>query len=331
MKTESLISVASAACLALALGLTLGACATVRKVPQAVEAPVTQEAQRAAQQAAAVPEARRLKRKIAVARFTNETRYGRTLLRDDANDPLGKQASDMLVARLVESGRFLVFERQDLAKLEKEQEIIGQADLIGVDSVILGSLTEFGRTTTGKRGFMSSTKKQTARAKVEVRLVDPRTAHAFFAASGSGEAETESGQVAGWGSAADYDATLNDRAIAAAISDLLNALVSKLAERPWRTDILKADGKRLWISGGEHQGLRSGDELLVYHRGEEVRSTQSGMIITLPAEKVARIRIVSFFGDDEWSEGSQAELLSGSLDGYEPDELFVAESEEERS
>ena len=155
---------------ALALAVTASGCATVQKGPETIQAPVSREVQREAQKEASIAEQRVLKRKIAISRFTNETRYGKTLLGSASVDPLGKQVSDMLSVRLVQSARFMVFERQGMADLEKEQKISGAADLVGVDAVILGSITEFGRTTTGTRGFLSATKKQTARAKVEVRL-----------------------------------------------------------------------------------------------------------------------------------------------------------------
>ena len=100
--------------------------------------------------------------------------------------------------------------------------------------MIIGSVTEFGRSVGGKTGFLSSTKVQIAKAKVDIRLVDVKTGHAYFSATGAGEASTESGEIAGFGSRADYDATLNDRAIAAAISDVIDRLVSRLADRPWR-------------------------------------------------------------------------------------------------
>ncbi|HEY8370411.1 MAG TPA: CsgG/HfaB family protein, partial [Thermodesulfobacteriota bacterium] len=48
-----------------------------------------------------------LKRKVAVARFTNETNYGAGLFRDAAGDRLGKQASDILVSDLTRSGKFI--------------------------------------------------------------------------------------------------------------------------------------------------------------------------------------------------------------------------------
>jgi curli biogenesis system outer membrane secretion channel CsgG len=273
------------------------------------------------------PKAKILKRKVAIGRFTNETRYGRTFQLDSQDDPLGKQAADMLMTRLVASNKFLVFERQDLGRIEKEQAILKESNLIGVDALILGSVTEFGRSTTGKSGFLSATKVQTARAKVDIRLADARTGYIFFTASGTGEASTESGAIAGYGSKADYDGTLNDRAIAAAISDVQNTLISKLEERPWRTDILKADGKRIFLSGGARQGLKVGDVLTVMKQGDTVKSTQTGFAITLPPTSIGKLRITTLFGDNESNEGSVAELISGVTAGA-GQAVFVTESKE---
>lgn len=286
-----------------------------------------QKAQAAQQQAA--PEVKRLKRKIAVGRFTNETRYGRTLLRDGDDDPLGKQALDILSNRLVSSGRFLVFERPDIGKIELEQERSGEGGMIGVDVLILGSITEFGRSATGQTGFLSSTKKQLARAKVDIRLADIRTGRLFFATSGAGEATMEAGEVAGFGSRAGYDATLNDKALSAAINETVNQLVTKLEARPWRTDILKVEGDRVFISGGQRQGLQVGDELVVMREGDQIKSGQTGMTITLPGTPVGRIRIVALFGDDEANEGSVATVTQGSSGAWGGrSSIFVTEPEQ---
>lgn len=295
--------------------LLLSACATTSTPPAAVEAPVSRVQQVEAQKAAALPQQKIFKRKVAIGRFTNETRYGRTFLTDASSDPLGKQASDMLATKLVGSNKFLVFERQDLNKIKDEQRINGApaAGLIGVDTLILGSVTEFGRSTTGKAGFLSSTKIQTARAKVEVRLADARTGHVFFTATGTGEANTESGEIAGYGSKADYDATLNDRAIAAAISDVQTALINKLEERRWRTDILKSEGRTVFMSGGARQGVKVGDTFAVMREGEKVKSAQTGFEITLPGTTVAAVKVVSLFGEAESDEGAVAEVVSGTL------------------
>jgi len=302
-------------------------CATTSTPQQVVAAPVSAAQQAEAQRQAAVPVAKTLKRKIAIGRFTNETRYGKTFQVDANNDPLGKQVSDMLSTRLVSSQKFLVFERPDLDKIKAEQSITHESGLIGVDALIIGAVTEFGRSTTGKSGFLSGTKVQTAHAKVEIRLVDIRTGYVFFTASGSGDASTESGEIAGFGSKADYDATLNDRAIGAAISDVQNSLISKLEERPWRTDILKVDGHQMYLSGGERQGLQVGDTLMVLKAGEKLKSSQSGFDITLPAKQVGEIRIVSRFGDNETNEGAVADILSGDISDSHKTELYISEKE----
>lgn len=306
----------------------LAGCAKVDFGPDPVEARVSPIVQRQAMvETQAIP-AKRFKRKIAIGRVTNETRYGRTFSRDSHNDPLGKQVSDMLAARLVESGQFLVFERPDIERLKVEQAMLGgTSELVGVETLILGSLTEFGRNTTSRTGLFTAVKTQKVHAKLDIRLADPRSGHVIFSASGQGEALSEAGSNLPLGaSQADYDQTLNDKAIGAAISDLMNALVSKLGEQPWRTDILKVEGNRLFISGGQRQGLKVGDMLAVMRTGERVKSGQSGMTITLPSTPIATIRVTALFGDNETNEGAIAETVIGSLNGQPLAELYVAES-----
>lgn len=307
-----------------ALLLLTSGCATTSPQIQQVEAPVTKAQQVVSQKVAQTPMVKRYKRKVAIIRFTNETNYGRSLMTDREYDSIGKQASDMLASRLIKSNSFLVFERTDLRKLMQEQAISG-GGLIGVDTAIIGSVTEFGRSVTGKSGFMSSTKNQTARAKVDIRLIDIKTGQAFFSVTGTGEANTESGEIAGYGSRAEYDATLNDRAIAAAITDVIDKLISTLEEKTWSTDILEAQDGQIFISGGVRQGLKVGDILRVMTFGQKVKSKQSGMEITLPGKQVATIRVISFFGDNENNEGSVCEVVNGKIDPVSAKNLSVEE------
>jgi curli biogenesis system outer membrane secretion channel CsgG len=305
--------------------LLISGCATTAPKQEQVQVPASATQQAEAQRQANIVAAKTLKRKVAIGRFSNETRYGKTFQVDANNDPLGKQASDMLATRLVASQKFLVFERPDIDKVAAEQSITHQSGLIGVDALIIGSVTEFGRSTTGKSGFLSATKVQTAHAKVEIRIVDVRTGYVFFTASGTGDASTESGEIAGFGSKADYDASLNDRAIGAAVSDVQNSLISKLEERPWRTDILKVDGHQLYLSGGSRQGIKVGDTLAILRQGEQVKSGQTGFDITLPAKVVGQIRVVSLFGDNETNEGAVADILSGGVSDSQKNALYISE------
>lgn len=300
-------------------------CATVSKPPTVVELQTAQSAAIQQAQQSYTPAQKVLKRKVAIGRFTNETRYGKTFLRDGELDPLGKQASDMLSTRLVDSGQFIVFERPDLSKLEREAAISGPTKLVGVDTLILGSVTEFGRTVQGTTGFLSQTKTQIARAKVELRLVDTKTGQVYFSATGAGSATTETGSIAGYGSQSDYDDSLNDRAIGAAISEVQNSLIKKLQEKPWRTDILTAQGSTVFISGGARQGMKVGDTLGVYRKGKTITSGQSGFDIELPPTLIAKIQILAHFGENETNEGSQANVVSGSIPNS-TSELFVGEA-----
>jgi curli biogenesis system outer membrane secretion channel CsgG len=275
----------------------------------------------------ALPSQPTLKRKVAVGRFSNATHYGKALLLDNEKDPLADQASDMLTARLVDSGRFMVFERSDLDVLDREQLAAGaaQAKLTGVDALIVGSVTEFGRKVEGKSGFLNSKMRQTASATVEVRLVDVQTGQAFFSTKGSGSASVEVGEVAGFGSRAGYDSTLNDQAISAAISDLMTNVIQKLQERRWFTDVLQARDGQVFISGGPAQGLKVGDHYRVETRGESVVSGQTGLPIRLPGHTVGTIEVMSFFGEDTNSQGAIARVISGQLPTGDLKSLVVVE------
>ncbi|MEX1147392.1 MAG: CsgG/HfaB family protein [Sphingomonadales bacterium] len=265
-----------------------------------------------------------LKQKIAVGRFSNETRYGRSLLRDQDLDPLGKQASDIMTAYLTHSDHFLVFERTDVARIEREQTRGTAGDLVSVDTLIVGSVVEFGTNVDGQRGFFNKSKVQRAHAKVAVRLVDVRTGLVFHSAVGQGEATTETRTVLGMGSTSRYDGTLTDKAISVAIEDMIEDLVSTIQARPWRTDILQVQGDQVFVSGGESQGLKVGDRFAIMREGEVIKSRQTGFDITLPGEKLGEIEIVSLFGETEVAEGAVARLISGTADG-DPGQIYVAE------
>ena len=265
-----------------------------------------------------------MKRKIALGRITNETSYGRSLLRDSAGDPLGKQVSDLLSKSLTESGAYLVFERPDISRLKDEGALTGvKLNIIGVDALIIGSLTEFGRKTFGQIGLLSSSKRQVAFAKVDLRVVDVSTGQVFFATSGAGESSTEVESTLGFGSQASYDGTLNDSAIRQAISEAVNRLSTEMAGRPWQTFFLSAEQGRYFVAGGKSQGLRPGMLFSVQTAGEKIKSPQTGFDITLPGREIAQLRIDANFGDSEATEGSVGSMISGSIQGFKIEQLVI--------
>lgn len=310
----------------LTLLLVISGCAVQAPHIAQKEAPPTLAAQKNAQAkiTAQSPAKPTLKRKIALGRISNETNYGISLLRDQHDDPLGKQVTDLLSKGLTESGSYLVFERPDITRLQAESSLTNiKLNLVGVDALIVGSLTEFGRKTVGETGFVSSSKRQVAFAKVDLRVVDVNTGHVFFATSGAGETSSETASTFGFGSQAGYDGTLNDAAIRQAIGNAVSRLSVELSDRPWQTFILKTDGGRVFIGGGKMQGIQPGMQFTIQTQGEKIKSPQTGAEITLPGQQIAQIRIESTFGDNELNEGSVASVVAGSLAAYKPEQLVV--------
>ncbi|RME27819.1 MAG: curli production assembly protein CsgG [Deltaproteobacteria bacterium] len=301
--------------------MSMVACATVEEVQtaDAVRAP-------AVSPSLAQEGRRRLKKKIAIARFTNETLYGKSALLAEKADLVARQASDMLATRLTQTGKFIMFEVPDS---EKVLQLVGQGEMskmgIPADYLIVGSVSEFGRKTTGETGFLSRTKKQVAYAKVNVRLVSTRTGQVIFATEGAGEAELEVGTVMGMGTKADYDSTLNDKAISAAISKVTSNLVEKLDGDPWRSYVLDAQDGKVIIAGGPSQGLEEGMRLRLVKRGKTVVNPQTNLPVELPGSEVAIIEIESTSGNSPNDEIAVCKVVSGSIEGVDRQNFFVEE------
>lgn len=313
--------------LMLALPAVLLGCATQSPQMEDVESATSAEEQRAAQQAVQSQATRlALKRKIAVGRISNETNYGRSLLRADSSDELGRKVTDMFTQSLANSGNYLIFERPDVQLLSQEASLSGaDIDIVGVDTLVIGSLTEFGRETTGESGFLSSTKRQEATAKVDLRLVDTSTGRVIGSVTGTGSSSTETGTTMGFGSVASYDGSLNDRAIGAAVNAAVEKMSQLMLEKPWTADILAVEDGMLYISGGKSQGVKEGETFRVMSKGRQVKSATTGSTITLPGKEVARVEVVGGFGNTELEEGSIARVTEGSIAGYKIDQLNVEE------
>ncbi len=266
-----------------------------------------------------------LKRKIAIARFSNETKHGSSFLLDENNDRVGKQAMDILSTRLASTGKFLMLERADLNKIQSERSLSNiDAKKVGADYLIIGSVSEFGRSTNSEVGIFSRNKIQTARAKVNVRLVDVKTGQIIFSQEGTGTAESEANAVFGVGNRAGYDATLDDKALSAAISKLTSNLIENLLDMPWQSYILDEQEGFYILAGGESQGLKNGDIFSVQKRGKSILNPQTGLTIELPGKEIAQIKVQQLVGSGE-NEISLCAVIDGTLASIPFDQLIVKE------
>ncbi len=251
------------------------------------------------------PESKSIKRKVAIGRFSNETQYAKGIFYDKENDPMGKQALDILSAKLAASGKFLLLERSDLASLlEEAKKGDGGLSTIGADYMIIGSITEFGRKNVGKSGVFSSTKTQTVEAAVAIRLVDVASGLIIYSDEGKGSAEITTKTTMGVGGNASYDATLSDKAISEAIGQLVENIINKCTDKPWRSYFLSYDDDAQLIAGGASQGITAGDTFAVKTKGKTVKNPQTGAMIELPGKQIGTITVVSTDGSTPETEYS---------------------------
>lgn len=260
---------------------------------------------------------RTLKRKVAIARFTNESKYGQSFFLDSDNDRIGKQAVDILSSKLVQTEKFILLERADLDKIKKELQMGDYKPLQNMaDYLIVGSVTEFGRKNQGKVGIFSRTKRQIAFTKVHVRLIEVSTGKILYSEEGQGESFTESGSIFGIGERAGYDSSLNDKALESAINNLASNIIENLLDQPWKSFILGHDNGMIIIAGGKSQNINIGDKFKVIKLGKKVKNPQTNMEIRLPGKKIAEIKASMLTGDTPGSELTICEIIHGDLTGY---------------
>ena len=236
-----------------------------------------------------------LNRKVAIGRFTNETQYAKGIFYDRENDPMRKQALDILSAKLAASGKFILLERDGL------EELIAEAgegmQKIGADYIILGSITKFGRKVEGDQRILSQTKTQTVEAGVSIRLVDVSSGLIIYSDEASGYAETTAKTTLGIGGKAGFDATLSDKAISAALSQLVENIINKCMDKPWRGYVLTVEDGSYVISGGKTQGITEGTTFALMKKGKMVTNPQTGIKIEMPGTKMGSLKVVTTMGD----------------------------------
>ncbi len=306
-----------------AVSLLFTACATVEK-KEIHQTPVKPSSV-SKTFAANVLDTKSLKRKVAIGRFTNETSYGQSFFIDSDNNRIGKQAMDILSAKLFETGKFIMLERADLAQVEKELTMAGNSIMKNAaDYLVVGSITEFGRKEVSDVGVFSRVKRQEANATVHIRIVDVSTGQIIYSESGKGIAYSEAGTVLGVGDKAAYDSSLNDKVLDVAITDLASNVIENMLDKPWRSFILSSEEGNLIISGGKSQNIAKDSIFDVVKMGKKVKNPQTGMYITLPGKTIAKIKVLSSFGNTAESEVSFGEVVEGNLDSYVKADDFSA-------
>ena len=168
---------------------------------------------------------------LVLGEFNNRSNYMQGLFSSNI-DKLGNQGKTILKTHLQQTNRFKVVDRENLANLKKEAELLGiKQEIKGARYVISGGVTEFGRKVIGDKqlfGILGSGKSQIAYAKVSLNIIDVLTSEIIYSTQGAGEFQLNERQIIGFGSKAGYDATLNGKVLDFAIKESVNNMARDL-------------------------------------------------------------------------------------------------------
>ena len=131
----------------------------------------------------------------------------------------------------------------------------------------------------------------------------------------------------GVGGKADYDATLSDKAISEAIGQLVENIINKCTNKPWRTFFLSYDSEAKIIAGGASQGIKAGDTFAVKTKGRKVKNPQTGVMIELPGKNIGNVTVVETSGDTPETEFSFVSFTGDSsiIDANKLSEYYIEE------
>jgi len=251
------------------------------------------------------------KKKISVAEFENKTAYGQRRL--------GTAASDVLLTELGKSGKFILVERAKLDKVMEEQKLqtTGMIDantvaamgkMLGLDAIVVGSVSQFGVKTGGSDYLLMQSKRQTAECTVDIRVIEVETGKILYIDSGKGVAKSSKGSFLGMGTKGGYDETLEGESLRAAIAKFVDNIIYQVNARPWSCRVAEVDENNIYLDAGQESNLKLGTKLVVFHQGKEIRSPDTGMVIGRTEEKVGEVEVVDYFGEN----GSTAKVVKGS-------------------
>jgi curli biogenesis system outer membrane secretion channel CsgG len=280
--------------------------------------------------ASAQPQGR--KKRVAIFDFDYATVQSSTSALFGTNVDVGKGISDLLVKYLVEDGTYSVIERKAMDKILAEQNFSNSdranpnsaaklGKLLGVDAIIVGSITQFGNDTKntnvggGGGGFGGfgiggiGRKKSKAVVAVDARIVNIDTAEILGVASGKGESERDSTSLLGGGGnwhgfgggnadfgSSDFQQTIIGEAVNAAVKQMSAEVITdntKFGARTVSVDGLVAavDGGQIVLNVGAKAGLKVGDQLNVERVTREIKDPATGAVIRRMTSPVGVIRL----------------------------------------
>jgi curli biogenesis system outer membrane secretion channel CsgG len=317
--------------LALSVFVCLAGTNVVTAAPRPVQATGAAQTPTAAQTPAPTP-AQGRKKRVAVFDFDYATVHAGVSGIFGQDVDIGKGISDLLVTYLVKDGSYSVIERKSLDKILTEQNFSNSdranpnsaakiGKLLGVDAIIVGSITQFGNETKntnlggGGGGFPGfgvggfGHKKSKAIVALTARLVDIDTAEILGVAEGKGESSRESTSMLGGGSnwhgfgggnadfgSSDFQSTIIGEAVKAAVEQTSTEVIADKDKLVTRTIMVQGlvaavDGGQLILNVGAKAGVKVGDQLNVERVTKEIKDPSTGQVLRRLSTPVGVVKV----------------------------------------
>jgi curli biogenesis system outer membrane secretion channel CsgG len=284
------------------------------------------------------------KKRIAIMNFDYATVQSDVSAIFGTNQDIGKGIADMLVDRIVTDGRYSVIERKALDKIMAEQNFSNsdRADpnsaaklgrLLGVDAIVIGSITQFGRddkntnygggavsAVTGRFGIGGVGKREAkAVVGISARLVSVETAEILAVAQGKGQSARSGTSLLGAGggpslagggnydmSSRNFSQTIIGEAVGQAVTDVASKLENESERMPAHVlqisgVVADVSGNSLVLNVGSRAGIKIGDRLAVKRSIREIKDPATGKVLRRMEDSVGEVTITEV--DDSSSVG----------------------------
>lgn len=222
---------------------------------------------------------------------------------------LGKAAQDAMITALVDTDLFTVIERQKLDMILAEQNL-GQSGaitsqsaakvgrLLGVQVVITGSVTQFGKTKTGGgiSGLLGGSAVEWEGA-LDARMINVNTGEIISVAKGEGSATGGGIHIKGVhvGSRGSY----NERAgsvMREAVEDIAEQFADKaetlIATMGSSAKVALVKSGKVYISAGLNYDVEIGDIYEVIRQGEAIIDPDTGLELDREEEVVGVLEVI---------------------------------------
>ena len=227
--------------------------------------------------------------RVAVMNFENNSTWSWW------GDNLGAAAADELATQLVQTGKYTVIERRELASILAEQNLgasgavtaataakVGK--LLGVQLMLTGSITQFSiqRTSVALRGIGGTY--SNAESKIDARLVNTETGEVMVVAVGQGNKRMGGGYFRGVGAERTFDQGAAQEALRPAVEQVVVKLgqqtgsLQSLTPAAPEGQIVSTRSGMYYINRGQNAGVAVGQKFNVHHVVDEIKDADGRLL-----------------------------------------------------